>query len=778
MGSHHHGRPTFYIDMARRKTVLAGLQLLLVLAPLPAQELAGEATFRRRVLPILDQYCNDCHTAGSAEGGIVLDGFRDPTSAGLGGKTWLRVLDAVESGVMPPSDSDRPSLEQRQRLLDWIQNDFFVSQSMHVSKSSAGVIRRLNRQEYNNTLRDLIGLELNLAASFPPDDIGFGFDNIGSALKTSPIHIERYLDAAELALQKAIAVPDVKQLPPVELIGLRTYPLTSEDPVEFAHHLEPGRYLADFSLVRAGIDESAPPPSLQISFGTDRRIVDAERVQDETVVYRYWLTVAKGDSQVSVSLVQPDQATMRPAEAVNANVSGDQRYGSNHGLHVDSMIVRGPVHFARDQLPLAHQQLLFCTPDYGVASRLDCGRQVISRFTQRAFRRPVSEEEITPLLAIFELANSRGESFERACQIALSAVLVSPQFLFLVEPDATQDRQLNEYEIASRLSYFLWSTMPDERLLRQAADSTLRENLHDQVARMLTDPKSHALVENFVGQWLQLRNLEGVAPDKYLYPGFDDELKQDMRRETEHFFAHVLHGNRSILELLDSDYVFVNDRLAHHYQIDGIDGADFRQVSVSGKRRGGILTHGSILTLTSNHNRTSAVKRGQWIMQQLLGTPPPPPPPDVPELDESPQVATSASLRERLEAHRANPECAACHTQMDPLGFALENYDAIGGWRDSDGKFLIDASGELPGELRFANANELKKILRTTATRKFSWCLIENMLTYALGRKLEPSDYRLVESIRGQLEKDNFRVHQIILGVVDSDAFQQRGVAR
>lgn len=778
MGSHRLG-PTFYVDRSFRFAVVVGLVLSWVTAPLCPEALAEDASFHRDVLPFLDQYCNDCHMADGAEGGIVLDGFRDRESAGLGGKTWLRVLDAVESGVMPPSNSDRPSLGESQRLLDWIQNDFFVSQAGHDSQSSAGVIRRLNRQEYNNTLRDLIGLELDLAASFPPDDIGFGFDNIGSALKTSPMHIERYLDAAELALQAAIVVPDVKQLPPVELIGLRTYPLTEENPVQFEHHLEPGRYLADFSLVRAGIDESAPPPRLLISFGKDRRAVDAERVQDETVVYRYWLTVAKGDNQVGVSLAQPAEASLKPLAVVNSSVSGDQRYGKNHGLHVDSMIVRGPVTLALDELPPSHKRLVFCTPDFGDASRMDCGRQVLERFAERAFRRPVSDGEVEPLMAMFALANSRGESFERACQVALSAVLVSPQFLFLIEPDKTaQDRLLSDYELASRLSYYLWSTMPDEQLLSQAAANTLRENLHSQVARMLADPKSQAFTENFVGQWLQLRNLEGVAPDEGLYPDFDDALKHDMRRETEHFFAHVLHGNRSVLDLLDSDYVFVNDRLARHYKMDGIAGTDFRRVQVDGIQRGGILTQGSILTLTSNHNRTSAVKRGQWIMQQLLGTPPPPPPPDVPELDESPQVAQSASLRERLEAHRANPECAACHTQMDPLGFALENYDAVGSWRENDGGFPIDASGELPGELRFANANELKKILRTTAARKFSWCLIENMLTYALGRNLEPADYRLVESIRGRLEKDDFRIHQIILGVVDSDAFQRRGVAR
>ncbi len=745
------------------------------------EEPEPEDRFERNVLPFLDQYCIECHLVEDAEAGIVLDGFRNQTEAVEAGKTWLRVLDAVEGGIMPPQDALQPSADERRRLTAWIENDFIAAQCGSRTSSAAVVIRRLNRQEYDNTLRDLIGIDLGLARDFPPDDIGFGYDNIGSALNVSPIHIEKYLTAAETVLQAAIALPDVETLPPVELIGLRTYPLPPDGSVEFEHHLKPGRYLADFSLVRAGIDEAVPPPRLIIGFGKDRRAVDADRVQDETVVYRYWLKVAEGDNQVHVSVAKDQPGTELMAAvstSVTANVSGDQRYGSDHGLHVDSMVVRGPVSEPVDVLPATHQELLFCQPVFGDVSRLDCGREVITQFATRAFRRPVSADEVEGLMEIFEVALHRGESFERACQVALTAVLVSPQFLFLVEPEASkEDRPLTDYELASRLSYFLWSSMPDALLLREAEAGTLRLNLREQVARMLNDTKSQAFIENFVGQWLHLRDLEGVAPDTDLFPNFDEQLRSAMRTETEQFFGHIVRGNRSALELLDAEYTFMNEPLARHYGMLDVVGSDFQKVALSDTVRGGLLTQASILTLTSNHNRTSPVKRGKWILQQLLGTPPPPPPPGVPDLDESPQAHDSASLRERLEIHRSNPECASCHNQMDPLGFALENYDAVGSWRTSDGEFAIDASGELLGEHRFQDARELKALLKSTAARKFSWCLIENMLTYGLGRELEPHDYCTVDAIRRQLEEDNYRVQHIIFGIVESDAFLRRGLS-
>lgn len=759
-----------------------------------AAEVGNRDAFADTVVPVLERYCVECHLEDDPQGGIALDGFLDSETALLGGRVWLRVLDAIEGGIMPPPDQPRPSHDDIEQLVRWVENDFFSALHAEDPTSAAVVIRRLNRTEYDNTIRDLLGLPLELAKDFPSDDIGFGYDNIGSALTLSPIHIEKYLRAAETATRAAIELPDVAPFPPTELIGLRTYPLPPREPVEFEHHLKPGRYLVDFSLVRVGVDESVEPPWLMIGLGMDRRRVTSTRVQDETVVYRLWLTVADGDQQVHVSLApeSADQLAVAQGEPASANVSGDQRYGSDRGLHVDSMVVRGPLPVSdsvsdsvlrpvselADELEGSHSRIVFCHPLYGDDSRRSCGEQVVSRFAERAFRRPLEDGEVVRLMAMFDLALARGESFERSVQVTLTAVLVSPQFLFLVEPDGIKEnRPLTDYELATRLSYFLWSTMPDDQLMEVASRGALRDELNQQVARMLADSKSQALVESFTGQWLQLRNFKTVHPDPQLFADFDDSLKEAMQGETEAVFAHILRDNRSVMEILDSNYTFLNESLAQHYGIEHVEGPELRKVELLDGERGGVLTHASILTLTSNPNRTSPVKRGQWILQQILGTPPPPPPPDVVKLDESSEASDAASLRERMELHRANPDCAACHQQMDAIGFAFENYDAVGRWRSNDHGFPIESSGELSVGLFFQDGGELRKLLITRAGKKFTRCLIENMLTYALGRSLEPGDYFAVEAIRRQLTKDEYRMQTIVLGIVQSQPFQERGVS-
>jgi hypothetical protein len=752
-----------------RLAILVCLTLLSIIA-------GQRSASGQQLLSFLDVYCVDCHSGDAAEGGISLDEFQRSAEFLSSGKRLLRVFDVVQSGSMPPEDASQPSTDERyeftQQILDALMND-----AADQSGSPGGVIRRLNRQEYDNTIADLIGIRLDLAKSFPPDDIGFGYDNIGSALNISPVHVERYLQAAEIATEKAIVTPDPTSRAPVELIGLRTYPLPIEDSVVIEHELTPGRYFVDFSLVRVGVPESTEPPRLVIGLGTDRRVVRAAQIQDETVVYRLFLAVKQGNDQAYISILDEDrEASAAALETIATNVSGDKRYGSKRGYHVDSIVVRGPL--GLESVPDSHSRILFCVPGDGDESRLDCARRIMARFATAAFRRPVDDVELEQLMRVVRVALQNGESFEQAVRLSCTAVLVSPQFLFLVEPTGESgDRRLNDYELASRLSYFLWSTMPDQALLDAAADGTLRSDLRNQVTRLLADPKSQAFVENFTGQWLQLRNLQGVAPDRDLYPQFDDDLVSAMRKETEQFFAYVLRQNRSVLELLDADYTFVNERLARHYGIAAVAGPEFRKVSLSESPRGGVLTQASVLALTSNHNRTSPVKRGQWVLQQLLGTPPPPPPPDVAQLDDSPRAAKSASLRERLEVHRSNPECASCHSQMDSIGFGLENFDAIGGWRTLDGDFPIDASGKLPGDLHFSGVAELKSLLKSTAQRRFSWCLIENLLTYGLGRALEPTDYVFVEAVRQRLEEHDFRIQEILFAIVESDAFQRRGVS-
>ena len=750
-------------------------------ATVTAQDAGDRDAYPQRIAPLVEQYCVSCHNSEITEAGIDLERFNDQAAAIGDTRTWLRVRDVVEGHTMPPVDEPQPSATERDRIVAWVENDCLLAASNAGGSVPPVVIRRLNRQEYDNTIRDLLGLDLHLANAFPPDDIGFGFDNVGSALNISPIHVEKYLDAAELAMDRALLLPDAEGMPPIELIGLATYPLPRDKPVEFAHTLKPGRYVADFSLVRVGIAETVTPPRLVVGLGKDRRTVEAVRVQDETVVYHFWLDVAEGDNLVHVALApaKPTATEGNKSREIAANVSGDQRYGSERGLHVDSLVVKGPITLPTDQIPPAHRQILFETPGPGDAGRLAAARAVVTQFAGRAFRRPPTPDEVDRILSIFHLANDRGESFERAIQVALTTVLASSRFLFLAEPDESRaDRPLTEFELASRLSYFLWSSMPDEKLFEEASAGTLRQNLRNHVVRLVNDPKADAFVANFAGQWLQLRKLGGVTPDRDLFPSFDDSLRDLMRGETERYFAGILRGNHSVLELLDSDYTYLNERLAEHYGINGVNGPEFRKVSLTDHRRGGVLTQASVLTLTSNPNRTSPVKRGQWVLQQILGTPPPPPPPDVAKLDESPQAGQSASLRERMEIHRTDPKCASCHLQMDALGFSLENYDAVGRWRTLDGVFPVEPAGELPGGRKFADIGELKSLLGSSASKKFAKTLIENMLTYALGRGLEPSDFRTVEAIRQQLAADAYHAHDILFGIVESPAFQNRGAAR
>jgi hypothetical protein len=406
-------------------------------------------------------------------------------------------------------------------------------------------------------------------------------------------------------------------------------------------------------------------------------------------------------------------------------------------------------------------------------------REILNAFAKKAWRRPVTRNEIDRLLKLYDLGQKQGESFDKSVELAIQAALVSPHFLFRVEADRPADRPdnsypLNDWEIASRLSYFLWSTMPDDELFRLAEQGKLRDPAvrEAQVRRMLKDPKSFALVEDFADQWLNLRLLQTVQPSKSEYPNYDQALNAAMRKETELFFDCIMREDRSILEFLDADYTFLNERLAKHYGISGVTGEQFRKVKLTDRNRGGVLTQASVLTLTSNPTRTSPVKRGKWILENMLAAPPPNPPPGVPDLKEG-ETALTGSLRQRMEQHRANPNCATCHQKMDPLGFGFENFDGIGAWRTKDGKFPIDASGELPSGQKFNGPAELKSILKSK-DEQFRKCLAEKMLTFALGRGLESADKAAVAAISRAVAADGNRFSRVVVEIVQSDAFLRR----
>jgi hypothetical protein len=458
----------------------------------------------------------------------------------------------------------------------------------------------------------------------------------------------------------------------------------------------------------------------------------------------------------------------------------------DRNLIVESIEVEGPLYSPGDPLPDSHRRIIFRTAktksDVFAAARAD-----LERFASRAYRRPVTEFELARLVKLVDLAIESGDRFERGIQLAVQATLVSPEFLFRVELDSRGKKSqgkaglpagsqlIGDFELASRLSYFLWSSMPDDELWKAAVDGSLRSGdvVDKHVRRMLRDPKAQALVDNFAAQWLQLRNLRSSNPDRGRFPNFDQALREAMIRETELFFGAVMRGDLSVLDFLDADFTYVNERLARHYGIAGIQGDQFRRVKLRGRERGGLVTQASILTVTSNPTRTSPVKRGKWVLEQLLGTPPPPPPPNVPILKDGQTALTAATVRLRMEQHRAKASCAVCHSKLDPLGFGLENFDAVGAWRDKDGGTAVDSSGTLPSGESFRGPKELKSILKAH-TPEFTRCLTEKLLTFALGRGLEDYDRCAVDQIVKSLEANRYRFSALVLAIVKSDPFQKR----
>ncbi len=592
----------------------------------------AQSPFARNVAPFLEMHCVTCHGGNEPEGELALDRYSEAANVQQDAEVWQRVVRVLGEGDMPPEGEPQPAAADVQAVLGVLTTelDSFDCRQRHPGRVT---LRRLNRAEYNNTIRDLVGIDFQPANDFPSDDVGNGFDNMGEVLTLPPLLLEKYLAAAEDVINKALA------------------------------------------------DEA-----------TRNRIL---------------------------------------------------------------------VHQPNDEIDL-----------------VEAARRNLRAFADRAFRRPVTDEELDRIFAVMKVAWDNEGSPEETFQIGLQVILVSPHFLFRVELDPEENdadgiRELSGYEIASRLSYFLWSSMPDEELFALAAQDSLHEPeiLRQQVARMLQDPKADALVKNFAGQWLQLRDLAQLTPAPERFPSFDDALRKAMRRETEMFFAAMIREDRSVLDFLGADFTYVNGRLARHYGIEGIQGDEFQRVALGDKRRG-VLTHGSILLLTSNPTRTSPVKRGKWILDNILGEPPPPPPENVPELDE--EADEIGSLRERLEQHRSNESCAICHRRMDPLGFGLENFDAIGAWRDRDGKFEIDASGTLPGGLDFRGPQELMGILIEQKKDEFCRCLAKKLLAYAIGRGLESFDRCAVDKICEQLAENEYRFGSLVTAVVMSDPFLLR----
>lgn len=750
-------------------TVCLGLALTV-----PSVAADQPASFTKQIQPILTKYCADCHTGDEAEAGIAFDHYRDDAAAIKAGAAWQKVHQMLDAGTMPPEDP-KPSREEIDTVLKWIE---MIARAECEGGYDPGrvTVRRLNRTEYNNTIRDLLGVDASPANDFPADDVGYGFDNIGDVLSISPIHTEKYLNAAEELARLAIYAPETRtrKLDASELVGgtvvndnLRVLPSTGEIAGDFEVPRD-----GEYFLTANAYGQQAGDDPVRMEFiidGKPIRTVNVPETSDDPGTHSVRIQLSKGKRKFAVKFVNDFYDPNAP----------DPRH-RDRNMYVHWLAVRGPLDVPKDKLTPAHQRLIFCQPTEEMPAKV-CAEKILKRFATKAYRRPVTDEELTRLVNLASIVWQRGDSFERGIQLAVQAVLSSPHFLLKVERDAPGEtgpaRKIDEYSLASRLSYFLWSTMPDDELFEHASKGTLRKNLDQQVRRMLQDPRSQALIENFASQWLHTRNLLEATPDKETFPDFDEDLRQAMKTETEMYFAAMMREDRNILDFLQSDFTFLNERLARHYGIKGVEGPQFRKVKLEGQaaqERGGVLTQASILLVTSNPNRTSPVKRGKWILEQILGTPPPPPPPDVEPLSEDKTVTESASLRERLEIHRAKPECATCHDRMDPLGFALENYDAVGGWRELDGKFPIDSSATLPDGRSFGGPAEMKKLLRERPERFFR-CLAEKMLTYAIGRGVEYADHCALDEIVESLTKNGHRFSSLVLAVVHSDPFQLRG---
>ena len=744
---------------------------------------ALQERFVSDVRPFITKHCTFCHNVEKETVDLDLSALRDMAAVSAKLDVLELMRDRLTAGEMPPEERPRPEKLEIDTVVAWIEA--ILKDDAAVVKSDPGrvTIRRLNRAEYKNTIRDLLGVDFEPAETFPADDVGYGFDNIGDVLSLSPVLMEKYLAAAEEIAAKAIvAEPGVK-------VTVRRLEAEKFKPDRETGGGRPGREALVFFTegssytsyefpftgeyvfrLRAFAYQAGPDPARMVFRlgGDEIQTFDVNATRDAPQVYEVRISVEAGRQRLRVDFIND---YYKPDDPDPEN--------RDRNLAVDYLEIDGPYGAEPPPLPETHAGIFTCQPE-GEEDQDDCARKILARLAKRAFRRGASEEEIERLVQLARLVRSQGDTFERGVQIALQAMLVSPHFLFRIEHDAdANDPQavhtVSQYELATRLSYFLWSSMPDEELFRIAEEERLHEPdvLRAQVMRMLADPKSQALVENFAGQWLQLRNLETAAPDPQRFPAFDDALRSAMRRETELFFETVMREDRSIMDFIDAKFTFVNEPLAKHYGLEGIEGDEFQRVDLDGHQRSGVLTHASIMTVTSNPTRTSPVKRGKWVLENFLGAPPSPPPDGVEELAEDEDAVLSGSLRERMEQHRANASCAVCHVEMDALGFGLENYDAIGAWRTRDGEFEVDASGTLPGNRTFESPEELKVILAEKRDA-FCRCLAEKLLTYALGRGLERYDRPAVEAICAAAAENGYRFSELAVKIVESDPFTMR----
>jgi hypothetical protein len=891
--------------------------LLLPALAASAEPPRGEEAYQKRVLPLLQKFCYDCHSDGVDKGDFVMDEYKDYTSMIADKVQWDHVRQQIATHVMPPEKKDKPSLAERDELLAWIDDTIFWFDPNKPDPGRA-VWRRLNRTEYNNTIRDLLLVDMRPANEFPPDDTGYGYDNIGDVLALSPLLMEKYLRAANAIAEKALDTSEVERVDlelgskkfwnqkgtSSEHEGVRWFHDESEAATKFNAPAS-GTYVFK---IRASATQ-AGPDAARIAFS-----IDGKEVGQFDVTARFrgekgpWQTITHearlsgGEHKLSVKFLNdfydganpdpekrdrnlavdkidvegplgllPARGTRlvqwllegKPAGRPELKLSGeDFQIGEGdgnrdtgaiylassgfvkHAIEIEKAgkyrltIKAGaqqagsePAKFdvrlggknagsfsvtAKDQAPQwfnaevelpvgRHEiQVWFLNDFYDEKTRQDRNfwlhelsvtgpmnepggiaaadvPKLVEKLGTRLFRRPMKDEEKTKWTGIAELAQKEGASAFDALGFVLRGMLVSPSFLFRAPPQVAGDVKdgsglIDEYSLASRLSYFIWSAPPDDKLLQLAAKGELRKNLATEVKRMLGDWRAYSLAEDFAGQWLQLRDVEITDVDTRRFPEFKGGISSSMKKETQLFFNHLLSENRPVIEFLSADYSFLNEKLARYYDIKGVKGDKYQKVSLQGTPRGGILTQGSLLLVTSNPTRTSPVKRGKFLLENILGTPPPPAPGGVAPLDEKKARFGNLTLRQQFAEHRSNASCAGCHAFLDPLGFAFENYDAIGRWRTEEKKQPIDASGSLVRGQTFKDLAELRAILVRDMAGQFTKNLAENLMTYALGRGLEYGDKPGVQAVLKQSETTGHRFQDLILAICQSVPMQRMRV--
>src|ERR1700722_3206837 len=729
---------------------------------------------------LIQHYCAGCHNNQLKTAGVTLQGL-DLTSVASNAELLERVLRKFKSGQMPPPGLPHPDSTSAAAFREWLEGALDAEGAAHPNPGHPA-IHRLNRAEYSNAVRDIFDLDIDTNSLLPVDDSGYGFDNIGDVLSVSPTLLDRYLSVARKISRLVVGDPSIK-------------------PVEEA--FEPRRPAGRNAPVPARLEwvsddlpfNSAGGVSVRYYFSLDAEYVFRVNFGDPNSPTRekpfeLRIPVKAGPRNVAVTFpresVRPELSLIAGRAPEPVSFAADLRLdgaslkrittpGIAGGLpRIANLSIAGPYNVSGSGDTPSRRRIFVCHPT-DPSSETGCASQILAILSRHAYRRAVTDADVKPLVAFYQQARRKG-GFEYGVQKAIEAILVSPDFLFRAESDPKVPHTVRGVELASRLSFFLWSSVPDDELLDLGITGKLSnsEVLKQQVERMLDDSRSSALVTNFAGQWLYIRNLATVKPAPVIFADFDESLRWSMQRETELFFESIVRENRSALDLLTANYTFLNERLAKHYGVPDIYGAQFRRVVLEDPNRGGLLGQASLLTVTSPPNRTSVVQRGKWVLENLLGAPPPPPQPDVPPLDATTKGSHTLSLRAALEQHRASPGCAGCHATMDPIGFALENYNGIGQWRTKDGGSEIDASGKLPDGTRFTGPSGLKEAMTSSKREEFAATVTEKLLIYALGRGLEYDEQQTERAILRKCNSDDYRMRDLITAVVMSTPFQMR----